>query len=59
MGLRKKIKLTREEEEQLKKIMIVLKGKTTEYSREDMEEAMKNLGYPEKVVQEALRRIYR
>ena len=58
-GLKKeKINLTREETDQMEKIMIVLKGKTAEYSREDMREAMQNLGYKEKIIEEAMRRLY-
>jgi hypothetical protein len=54
----KKVKLTKEEEEKAQKIMIVLKEKKAEYSKEDMIEAMKNLGYSEKITQEVLRRLY-
>ena len=59
MGLKKeKINFTKEEEDQVQKIMIVLKGKTSEYSREEMKEAMHNLGYKEKIIEEAIRRLY-
>ena len=59
IGLRReKIRLTKDEEDQVQKIMIVLKGKTSEYSREEMKEAMHNLGYKEKIIEEAIRRLY-
>ncbi|MBU2101039.1 hypothetical protein KKB11_07475, partial [Candidatus Micrarchaeota archaeon] len=54
----KKVKLTKEEEEKAQKILMVLKEKKAEYSKEDMIEAMKNLGYSEKITQEVLRRLY-
>ncbi|MFH1664325.1 MAG: hypothetical protein ABH986_06010 [archaeon] len=56
---KEKVVFSKEEEDQIKKIMIVLKGKTAEYSKEDMIEAMKNLGYEEKIIQEVLKRIGR
>ena len=55
----KKPEFSDSEEEQMEKIMKVLKGKKAEYSKDDMIEAMQNLGYKEKMIKEVIKRIFR